>query len=246
LTEWIDSIDEEDVIPTYDELSNYRGARDLHYLEIWCTYFFPAVVGTHYFKKNATQARLSKFVTVSDEAFALTVIENFYDRWTVEAAHKAKGEACNPDSLPVAKWTDANGAVGKNGNKCGWSNDGIRQFNVHTTNVELQRSMDDSVKLENSYKSLANKIGGEMTRNEGNYNRNNEGEVVSKDDLSPLPELSKQKSSDNVETTKRKSIDNMEASRKKLNFELQTTNEDEGYNENAYEHEFEDEDYDNE
>jgi hypothetical protein len=66
----------------YDELSNYCGAWDLDFLDIWCTYFSPAVVGTWYIKKNATQARLSNFVTVSDEAFALTVIKN------------------NPDSLP--------------------------------------------------------------------------------------------------------------------------------------------------
>jgi hypothetical protein len=73
----------------YDELSNYRGARDLNYLDIWWTYFFPAVVGTWYFKKNATHARLSKFVTVSNEAFAaLTVVKNFYDRWTVEVTNK--------------------------------------------------------------------------------------------------------------------------------------------------------------
>jgi hypothetical protein len=32
--------------------------------------------------------RMSKFVTVSDEAFALTVVENFYDRWTVEVTNK--------------------------------------------------------------------------------------------------------------------------------------------------------------
>jgi hypothetical protein len=47
----------------------------LDFLDIWCVYFFRAVVGTWYFKKNATQARLSNFVTVSDEAFALTVIK---------------------------------------------------------------------------------------------------------------------------------------------------------------------------
>jgi hypothetical protein len=83
LTEWIARVlNEEDIIPTYDELSNYRGARDLDFLDIWCTYFFPAVVGTWYFKKNATQTHLSSFVMVSDEAFALTVIKN------------------NPDSLP--------------------------------------------------------------------------------------------------------------------------------------------------
>jgi hypothetical protein len=57
--------------------------------------------------------------------------------------------------------------------------------------------MDDSIKLENAYKSLANKKDGAMTGHEGNYNRKSE-EVVSKDDLSPLPAV-KPKSSDNVE-----------------------------------------------
>jgi hypothetical protein len=57
LTEWIARVlNDGDIIPTYDELSNYRGARDLNYLDIWWTYFFPAVVGTWYFKKNATCA----------------------------------------------------------------------------------------------------------------------------------------------------------------------------------------------
>jgi hypothetical protein len=75
-----------------------------------------------------------------------------------------------------------------------------------------------------------------MNGHEGGYNRNSE-EVVSKDDLSPLPELSK-----------RKSNDNMEGSRKKLNYESQTTfdNNGEGYGDNEYEHEYEDENYDNE
>jgi hypothetical protein len=117
---------------------------------------------------------------------------------------------------------------------------------VHTTNVELQRAMDDGVKLENAYKTVASKRDGEINESEGAFNSSNSKEVVSKDDLSPLPELSKQKNSDNVEATKRKSSDNMEASRKKLNFESQTTNDDEGYHENEYEHEYEDEDYDNE
>jgi hypothetical protein len=38
----------------------------------------------------------------------------------------------------------------------------------------------------------------------------------------------------------------MDASRKKLNFESQTTSEDDRYHENDYEHEYEDEDYENE
>jgi hypothetical protein len=105
--------------------------------------------------------------------------------------------------------------------------------------------MDDGVKLENAYKTVASKRDGEMNESEGGFNSNSK-EVVSKDDLSPLPEPAKQKNSDSVEATKRKNSDTMEASRKKLNFESQTTNNDKGYHENEYEHEYEDEDYDNE
>jgi hypothetical protein len=101
----------------------------------------------------------------------------------------------------------------------------------------MHRAMDDSIKLENAYKAIASKKddGGEMNGREDAYNRNSE-EDVSKDDLSPLPELLKQKSSDN-----------MEGSRKKVNYESQTTNDndDEWYGDNEYEHEYEDENYDN-
>jgi hypothetical protein len=49
--------------------------------------FFPGGGGYLVFQKERNM-RMSKFVTVSDEAFALTVVENFYDRWTVEVTNK--------------------------------------------------------------------------------------------------------------------------------------------------------------
>jgi hypothetical protein len=102
----------------------------------------------------------------------------------------------------------------------------------------MHRAMDDSIKLENAYKAIASKKddGGEMNGREDAYNRNSKEDVSKKDDLSPLPELLKQKSSDN-----------MEGSRKKVNYESQTTNDndDEWYGNNEYEHEYEDENYDN-
>jgi hypothetical protein len=85
VTEWIAEIlENEEEIPMFNELSNYRGSRKIELLDVWCTHFFPTVTGTYNLKKNASTTHLSNFVTVSDEAFALTVLENFYDRWIDE------------------------------------------------------------------------------------------------------------------------------------------------------------------
>jgi hypothetical protein len=111
-----------------------------------------------------------------------------------------------------------------------------------TTHMLNCNGLDGSVKLENAYKSLANKKDGAMTRHERNYNRNSE-EVVSKDDLSPLPAVPKPKSSNDMELSKQKSSENMETSRKKLNNELQTANNDD---EEYGKIEYEDEEYDDE
>jgi hypothetical protein len=185
--------EEERDVPTFDKLSNYRGARKVDLLAVWCTYFFPAVVGTWAFKRNAAKIRLSCFVTVSDKAFALTVLENFYDRWSVEGKMKVDGEKINTDNLPVAKWTDANGAVGKN-NKCGWSNDGIIQFNVHKTAVEMHQKMGESIRLEEAYYMVWAKQEASAMQGRGDRSRRKNDEVVSKDDLSPLPEKRSKKS----------------------------------------------------
>jgi hypothetical protein len=77
-------LENEEEIPRFNKLSNYRGSRTIELLDVWCTHFFLTVTGTYNFKRNASTTRLSNFVTVSDEAFALTVLENFYDHWIDE------------------------------------------------------------------------------------------------------------------------------------------------------------------
>jgi hypothetical protein len=115
-------------IPLFDELSNYRGARKLELLDVWCKNFFPAVVGTWHFKRNSTKTLLSDFLTVSDEAFAVTVVENFFDRWRAEGKLLAEGkELTDIDDLPHPKWTDLMGVVGKQA-KGGWVKEGLEQF----------------------------------------------------------------------------------------------------------------------
>jgi len=185
VTEWIaEMMENEEDIPTFDELSNYRGSRKMELLDVWCTHFFPAVAGTHNFRRNAAKTRLSNFVTVSDEAFALTVLENFYERWIEEGKSKVDGKQLDADKLPSAKWTQGN----SQSNKCGWSGEGIRKFNANKTAVEMHRQLDDSVKLEDAY--LIKERAAESAnqgRMANKFKRKNE-EVVSKDDFSPLPE----------------------------------------------------------
>jgi hypothetical protein len=68
--------------------------------------FFLAVLGPWNFKRKAAKTHLLNFLTVSDEAFALTVLENFYyDRWIEEGKKKDEGESIAADKLPFAKWT---------------------------------------------------------------------------------------------------------------------------------------------
>jgi hypothetical protein len=111
---------------------------------------------------------------------------------SVEGKKKVGGEKINTDDLPVAKWTDANGAVGKN-NKCGWSNDGIIQFNVHKTAVEMHRKMDESIRLEEAYMVRAKNEESAM-RGRGDHSKRKNDEEVSMDDFSSLPEKHSKKS----------------------------------------------------
>jgi hypothetical protein len=174
-----------DDIPSFETLSNYRGARDIDILEVWCTYFFPAVVVTWHFKGKAPLLCLSKFITVSDEAFAVTVVENFYERWKMEGEMFAKGQDIDGKLLPRAKWTDAMGALGKR-NKGGWSKEGIVQFNCHSTDVNAHRNLEGSVLLEREYlKKAKEEEGISKNRNEDGFKRKSE-EIVAFDDFSPV------------------------------------------------------------
>jgi hypothetical protein len=97
-------------------------------------YFFPLVSGTCNFKACADVSCLPKIFSTSDEAFAVTVVENFYERWKVEGKMKAKGQDTNGVRMLTPKWTESVGAVGMQ-NKGGWSNKGLKQFNENMTDI---------------------------------------------------------------------------------------------------------------
>lgn len=183
--------DRQEEVPTLEELSNYRGGKYLDMMEVWCTYFFPCVVGSYTFKKCAATIRLSHFLTTSDEAFAVLVLENFYERWKKEFELTLEGKkVAEGNKLPAAKWTEVNNSGGKGG----WSNEGLLRFNTHMTNMNVLRETEFSVKLEEAYRTkvetedVLKKFGGGKSL----YKRESD-EVVTFDDLSPVIRKKKQK-----------------------------------------------------
>src|SRR5687768_10011769 len=123
-------------------------------------HFVAVVIGRKKFDSYCWKHALSKFVTVSDEAFALLIFENNYDRWmnmavnddwsssSVQPIYTSGGNANQTPKAKVtnnktkkylAKHTLQNGhdnvdsvivSVGSTSKYQGWSVKGIQHFNV--------------------------------------------------------------------------------------------------------------------
>ena len=106
-----------------------------HYLDLrrrpklygqFCGTFLRCVVGDSVWRGNHLHKPLGDFVTPSDEAFALLLIENSYERWIDMWENDNKKTSDVP-----AKYTNA-GVSNKDGRTrkyCGWSKPGVTRFN---------------------------------------------------------------------------------------------------------------------
>jgi hypothetical protein len=100
--------------------------------------FIPCIVKRLHFRQYKFECPLSEFVTVSDEAFALLVLENNVARWNAmfsEGTNKAY------DNMPPQKYhlvrDDIAGCHG--GNKDGYSTQAIKRYNDYYDLVEGKR-----------------------------------------------------------------------------------------------------------
>jgi hypothetical protein len=103
-----------------------RHAGSVEY-EDFCKYCIGAVVGKRRFNKFAHIEPLSKWVTISDEAFAILLFENSVDRWTDMAKSKV-----SRDSKIKPKYTNGGKSKNKIGSSRkyeGWSVEGYERFN---------------------------------------------------------------------------------------------------------------------
>ena len=106
--------------------------------EDYCDNFLSVVVGVSEWKEKAHRDLISKFVTPSDEAFALVSLENSYDRWLAEANAKDDGNA------EVANWPERQftNKMEGNGRKFqGWSQEGLTRYKTHMDLVKRLRKV---------------------------------------------------------------------------------------------------------
>jgi len=58
-----------------------------------CWYVFVCIVGAAFWRKYSAKMTISKMVTVSSEAFALLVLENYWDTWSTKNFETYQKEA---------------------------------------------------------------------------------------------------------------------------------------------------------
>jgi hypothetical protein len=102
--------------------------------------FILHVVGAPVFRNKVTVALVSNFVTISDEAFALLVLENCEERW------KLMRETTATKCKKANKYTDGGTSVksGKSKTFSGWSNKGLNRFNALFMMVKNDRERRDN------------------------------------------------------------------------------------------------------
>ena len=145
----------------------------------FATYFIAPVVGKRHFESNNWQLIFKEYCTISDEAFALLVFENNYNRWlnmalnnnwtesSVRPEYTTGGNTNQTPKLVKASKVNKKGNQSKSGLKPeeeevhennsstsmyqGWSIQGIRRFNELYKLVKNERESDLGCQFELDY-----------------------------------------------------------------------------------------------
>jgi hypothetical protein len=138
-----------DQLPTFFQLIQLRmerhGPGDVNKFYLYfCQHFLPLVVGKKKFDKGMKHGmKLTDIATVSDEAFALLLVDNSEARWLkcFETSLGAVGK------LPATKYTFKGQSRIRTGCTVkfhGWNDDGLKQFNALSAMVKQDRRLNGS------------------------------------------------------------------------------------------------------
>ena len=95
-----------------------------------------AVIGQRKWKTARCYVPLSNAMSVSDEAFMLLVLENQYELW-MDAESTRVGRGRYTENVPNKKY-------------CGWSNEGMRRFNILLAEVRNNQNKQYSKEVEDA------------------------------------------------------------------------------------------------
>ena len=124
----------------------------LEFIKNFVNYLLSAVVGKCVYKSQKHKALVSTYTTISDEAFALIVVENNWERWMDMHEHNNyKSSNVMPKFTNAGKTRySSNGS--SNQKYKGWSAAGLKRFNEIFLMVKNDRNMEHALIWEESFK----------------------------------------------------------------------------------------------
>lgn len=117
--------------------------------ELWCDRFFRVSKGNGKFTMLSKSKKISEILTLSDEGFVVSVINNGYERWVAEAKMLESEDGAESVDLPPMRWSEG-GAMAQKRHR-GWKSDGIKFFNESCREIGSLRMMRHSKELEEKY-----------------------------------------------------------------------------------------------
>ena len=111
---------------------------------LFCENFLSKVVGITSWRDNCTKSTVSEMATVSDEAFAYLLVENYWSKWSaVDLETYQKESTFENGSVKKKKRTATFGKYTQNAYGAkrfgGWTREGLIRFNVLYAEVKADR-----------------------------------------------------------------------------------------------------------
>ena len=119
------------------------------------------VVGKIEFKKKSKCMKLSNFVTISDEAFALLTIKNNEEAWPAKVNNSLFGDGETTQEEPRTRYTNRRRLSGSP--RDGWTREGMKQFLMYYKLVADDRKSAVGRKFEEDYLEECRKDQGRKT-----------------------------------------------------------------------------------
>jgi len=142
-------------LPSLDELMLKRQKEDTFI--VFAATFLSRVVGMSIWRKNCAKLPISEMATVSDEAFTLLLLENYWEGWSTKNLDEYKSEVTidettNQKKKRKATWGKFTSGAWGSRRFGGWSKEGLVQFNQLYSQVEEDRKKDNAAEVEEQYR----------------------------------------------------------------------------------------------
>jgi len=142
-------------LPSLDELMLKRQKEDT--FMVFADTFLSRVVGMSIWRKNCAKLPISEMATISDEAFTLLLLENYWEGWSTKNLDEYKSEVTidettNQKKKRKATWGKFTSGAWGSRRFGGWSKEGLIRFNQLYSQVEEDRKKDNAAEVEEQYR----------------------------------------------------------------------------------------------